>query len=45
MSPQDNKTPSQIAAIKPYQKPTLTKGPVLAAVTAIPKSVSGAQGN
>jgi hypothetical protein len=32
---------SQVAAPRPYQKPNLVKGPLLANVTAVPKTVSG----
>jgi hypothetical protein len=36
---------SQRAAPKPYERPTLAKGPVLASVTAMPASPSGAISN
>jgi hypothetical protein len=36
-----DRTKSQDASLKPYQKPTLVKGPVLSAVTAEDQRVSG----
>jgi hypothetical protein len=41
MLQQASKVSSQAAPLKPYQKPTLSKGPLLAAVTAA-VTVSGA---